>query len=103
MSLSAATAVRPVGRTVPRLHSSMGESNGNSVRFDQLRALTPTEAVQAWLDFAFGFDDEPALLEAIRKDSRVRLSDKEITDAIRDAMDNELNAQECLERLVKSP
>ena len=75
----------------------------NSERFDQLRALSPIEAVQAWLDFAFGFDDEPALLEAIRRDSRMQLSDKEITDVIRAAMDNEMNAQECLERLLESP
>ena len=70
-------------------------------RFERLRALSPIEAVQAWLDGAFGFDDEPALLEAIRRDSRVQLSDKEITDVILAAMDDESNAQECLERLVK--
>ena len=75
----------------------------NSERFEQLRALSPIEAVQAWLDLAFGFADEPALLEAIRRDSQVQLSDKEITDVICAAMDDELNAQECLERLVKSP
>ena len=73
-----------------------------SERFEQLRALSPIKAVQTWLEFAFGFDDEPALLEAIRRDSRVQLSDKEITDVICDAMDNESNARECLERLAKS-
>ena len=75
----------------------------NSERFEQLRALSPIEAVQAWLDLAFAFADEPALLEAIRRDSQVQLSDKEITDVICAAMDDELNAQECLKRLVKSP
>ncbi len=74
----------------------------NSERFEHLRALSPIEAVQAWLDLAFGFDDEPALLEAIRRDPQVQLSDKEIIDLICTAMDNELNAQECLERLAGS-
>ena len=65
-----------------------------------LRALSPVEAVQTWLDFKFGIGDEPAMLEAIRRESRVRLSDKEITDVIRNAMHEELSAQECLQRLA---
>ena len=72
----------------------------NKERFETLRALSPVEAVQAWLDFKFGIDDEPAMLEAIRRDSRVRLSDEEIIDAIQNAMDEELSAQACLERLT---
>jgi hypothetical protein len=72
----------------------------NNERFETLRALSPVEAVQTWLDFKFGIGDELAMLEAIRRDSRVRLSDEEITDVIRNAMDEELDAQVCLERLV---
>ena len=72
----------------------------NEERFEALRALSPVEAVRAWLDFRFGIGDEPAMLEAIRRDSRVRLSDKEIADLILNAMDEELSAQACLERLT---
>ena len=72
----------------------------NKERFETLRTLSPIEAVQTWLDFKFGIGDEPAMLEAIRRESRVQLSDKEITDVIRNAMDEELGAQESLERLA---
>ena len=44
--------------------------------------------------------DEPALISAIRKDSRIKISDDAIEDAIIDAMDDELDAEACLERLV---
>lgn len=74
----------------------------NKERFEALRVLSPVEAVQAWLDFKFGFDDEPAMLEAIRRDSRVRLSDEEIIDTIQNAMNEELSAQTCLECLTGS-
>ena len=65
-----------------------------------LRALSPVEAVQTWLDFKFGIGDEPAMLEAIRRDSRVRVSDAEIINVIQNAMDEKLSAEACLERLA---
>ena len=71
----------------------------NKERFESLRSLAPMEAIQAWLDGDFGFGDEPALIEAIRKDPQVRLSDAEIMDAMCDAMDEGLSAQACLKRL----
>ena len=74
----------------------------NQERFERLRALSPLEAVQAWLDGSFGMDDEPALLEAIRRDSRVRLSDDIITDLVCEAMDRELDASQCLENIVQA-
>ena len=72
----------------------------NKERFESLRVLSPVEAVQAWLDFRFGIDDEPAMLEAIRRDSRVRLSDGEFIASIQNAMDKKLSAQACLECLA---
>ena len=72
----------------------------NKERYEALRALSPVDAVQAWLDFKFGIDDEPAMLEAIRRDSRIRLSDEEIIDTIQNAMDEELGAQACLGKLT---
>ena len=69
-------------------------------RFERLRALAPLDAVRAWLDGDFGVGDEPALLAAIRRDSRVSGSDDDITDTICDAMDDGVDAAACLERLA---
>ena len=71
-------------------------------RFEALRALSPIEAVRAWLDGEFSIGDEPALIEAIRKDTRVSLSDDDIIDAVLDAMDEGLDAESCLVRLAGS-
>jgi hypothetical protein len=73
----------------------------NRNRFESLSALAPVDAVRVWLDGDFGMGDEPALISAIRKDTRISLSDDDITDAIVDAMDNNLDAVACLERLAK--
>lgn len=72
----------------------------NEERFERLRALTPIDAVRAWLDGDFGIGDEPAMLAAIRRDTRVTGSDDDITDAVFDAMDEGLDAAACLERLA---
>ena len=74
----------------------------NKRRFERLRALTPIDAVRAWLDGDFGIGDEAALIAAIRRDTRVTLSDDEITDAVCDAMDEGLDASASLERLAGS-
>jgi len=71
-------------------------------RFETLRGLTPVDAVQAWLAGDFGIADEQALIEAIRKDSRVSLSDNDIQNTVCDAMDEGLNAEACLSRLAGS-
>jgi hypothetical protein len=74
----------------------------NKERFERLRALAPIEAVRAWLDGDFGIGDEPALIAAIRKDTRVSLSDDDIIGVVGDAMDEGLDAPACLERLAGS-
>lgn len=61
----------------------------NPERFESLRKLTPIKAVKAWMEGDFGIGDEPALLEAIRKDKRITLSDEQIEDIMADAMDDE--------------
>jgi hypothetical protein len=73
----------------------------NKARFEKLKTLSPLAAIQAWLEGEFGIGDEPALCFAIRKDARIKLSDDDIADTIIDAMDEELTAQECLDRLTK--
>lgn len=71
-------------------------------RFERLSALSPIEAVRAWLEGDFGIGDEPALISAIRKDSRIKISDDAIEDAIMEAMDEELEAEACFQRLTGS-
>jgi hypothetical protein len=70
--------------------------------FEELSALSPLDAVRAWLDGDFCIGDEPAMISAIRKDSRIKISAAEIEDAILDAMDEELDAEACFKRLVGS-
>lgn len=74
----------------------------NRKRFERLLALAPIDAVRAWLEGDFGIGDEPALLAAIRRDTRVSGSDDDIMDIICDAMDDRADAAACLERLAGS-
>jgi hypothetical protein len=74
----------------------------NQERFDRLRALSPIDAVQAWLDGAFSIGDEPAMIAAIRRDPRVALSDDDITDIVMEALYEGLDASACLERLASA-
>ncbi|HZV36199.1 MAG TPA: hypothetical protein VFB72_16605 [Verrucomicrobiae bacterium] len=71
-------------------------------RFEKIRSFTPIDAVLAWLEGDFGIGDETALIEAIRKDKRISISDEAITDVILDAMDEGLDAAACMERLTAS-
>jgi hypothetical protein len=74
----------------------------NLQRMENLKKLSPLEAVQVWLDGGFGIDEEPALIFAIRKDSRITLSDDDIIEVIIDAMDSNCDAAACLECLADS-
>jgi len=75
----------------------------NQNRFEKLRMLSPVAAVKAWLDGDFGFGEEAALIEAIRKDSRITRSDDEIIDFVTDALMGENpDAQKCLDLPVDS-
>ena len=82
--------------------SFQAQSKERFERFERLRALAPIDAVRAWLDGDFGIGDEPALLAAIRRDTRVTASDDDITGTICEAMDEGLDAAACLERLAAS-
>ena len=79
----------------------VGVEQQNRKRFESLSALAPVDAVQAWLDGDFGIGDETALISAIRKDTRILLSDDEIEDGVLEAMDEGLDAPACLERLAR--
>jgi hypothetical protein len=71
-------------------------------RFEKLSALSPIDAVRAWLEGDFGIGDEPALISAIRKDSRIKISDGAIEEALMDAMHQDLDAETCFKRLTGS-
>jgi hypothetical protein len=73
----------------------------NKERFEQLKSLSPSEAVSAWLDGDFGFGDEPALVAAILKDSRIKLAPEKIEEFMSDIMDGEeADVQAILDRLA---
>ncbi len=73
----------------------------NKERFEQLKSLSPSEAVSAWLDGDFGFGDEPALVAAILKDSRIKLAPEKIEEFMSDIMDDEeADVQAILDRLA---
>lgn len=69
-------------------------------RFQQLSDMTPTEGIRAWLNGDFATGEGPALMQVIRKDRRITLSDDEIMDILCDAATESCDAQRCLERLV---
>ena len=68
--------------------------------FESLKKMSPLEAVRAWLEGSFCIGDEPALLEAIRKEPGILLTDDEITELMCDAMDAGWKPQKCLDRLA---
>ena len=68
----------------------------------RLQALSPIDAVQTWLDGDFGIGDEPAMIAAIRMDTRIVMSDDGIVDVIFNAMNEGLDASTCLEQLTRS-
>ena len=72
----------------------------NKERFEKLQTLAPVDAIQAWFDGDFGIGDEPAMISAIHKDTRITLADDDIIDAVCDAMEEGLDAPACLEYLV---
>ena len=73
----------------------------NQEHFEALKNLSPVDAVRAFLEGAFGIGDEPAIVEAIRKDRRVTRSDDDIIDFMADAMMEEpCDPQRCLDALA---
>jgi hypothetical protein len=75
----------------------------DSERFERLRKLSPIDAAKAWLQGDFGLDDEPALIEALRKDKNIMLYDDKIIDLFADAMmEEDVSAEELLERLERA-
>ena len=72
----------------------------NKQHLELLQELAPIDALEVWVAGDFGIGDEPTLIGAIRKDERILLSDDAIVEVVCDAMDEGLDAQECIERLI---
>ncbi len=73
----------------------------NKERFEKLKLLSPAEAISAWLEGDFGVGDEPALVSAILKDTRIKLSPGAVEELLTDVMDDEeADAQAILDRLA---
>ena len=75
----------------------------DEARLERLRKLSPVEAAKTWLEGDFGIDEEPALLEAVRKDKHIMLPDDKIIDLFSEAMmEEDVDAEEFLERLERA-
>lgn len=74
----------------------------NDERFQRLRSLTAVEAATAWLEGDFGIEDDAAMVEAIRKDRRIKVTDERILNFFTEALARgERNAPHCLDVLAK--
>ena len=70
--------------------------------FDWSGKASPVQALAAWLTGNFAIYDEPAMLEAIRKDARITLSDGDIAEFLFQIVGEEgWNAERCLEVLAQ--
>ena len=72
----------------------------NPKRHDALSRLAPIDAIHAFLAGDFGIGDETAIMTAIRRDPRVTLSNEEILDVLDGALEDGVNAETCLARLM---
>lgn len=69
-------------------------------RLDSLKALSPLQAVQAWLRDDCGHGERNYLITAIQRDRRIELDDDEIAYVIQDAMHSGIDAPTVFERLL---
>ena len=74
----------------------------NDERFQRQRNLSPVEPAAAWLNGDFGVEDDLAMMEAVRRDSRIKATDAEIALHFSEALRRrERNAQRCLDDLAR--
>ncbi|HEX6985854.1 MAG TPA: hypothetical protein VF170_10770 [Planctomycetaceae bacterium] len=72
----------------------------DSKRDKALSRLTPIEAIRAFLAGEFGIGDETAIVAAIRRDPRVTLTEDEVLEVLGDALEEGVDAETCLARLM---
>lgn len=71
-------------------------------RLNALKALSPLEAIRAWLGETVGPGDRSALAVAIQRDRRIELDDDEIAYLVQDGIESGLDARAVLERLLSA-
>lgn len=71
-------------------------------RINALKALSPLEAIRAWLSETVGPGDRSALSLAIQRDRRIELDDDEIAYLVQDGIECGLDARAVLERLLSA-
>lgn len=71
-------------------------------RINALKALSPLEAIRAWLSETTGPGDRFALAMAIQRDRRIELDDDEIAYLVQDGIECGLDARAVLERLLNA-
>jgi len=71
-------------------------------RINALKALSPLEAIRAWLGETVGPGDRSALALAIQRDRRIELDDDEIAYLVQDGIESGLDARAVLERLLNA-
>ncbi|MFM8379706.1 MAG: hypothetical protein ACKOB1_10330 [Planctomycetia bacterium] len=71
-------------------------------RINALKALSPLEAIRAWLSEAVGPEDRSALSLAIQRDRRIELDDDEIAYLVQDGIECGLDARAVFERLLSA-
>jgi hypothetical protein len=70
------------------------------VSLEELRSLSPVQAIQTMLDRELKPPDQKAVIDAIRRDVRIDLPEKAIIDIVDGAIGGEITARECLDLLV---
>ena len=75
--------------------SMMGQDQASAIK-----ALSPLEAIRAWIGDEAGQCDRSALSSAIQRDRRIELDDDEISYLVEDGIEGGLDARAVLERLL---
>ena len=70
--------------------------------FDRLKTLDALGAIKAWLAGDFGYGEENILMLAIRRDTDIDLSDREIKEIFCEAIEDELEPMTILHQLLKA-
>ena len=69
---------------------------------DRLQALDALGAITAWLAGDFGYGEENILMLAIRRDTDIDLSDREIKEIFCEAIEDEREPMHVLHELIRA-
>ena len=71
-------------------------------RIDELKTLSPLQAIQTWLRERCGHGERASLVAAIQRDRRIELDDDEIAYVIQDAIHHGIDAAAVFDRLLNA-